>query len=171
MIAGELTNSEGNHTGEITLLTDKPTKLKLWVVAENSTTTDQDKGEWTMTYNQVPLFWDHRHDAKLAQFKTQAYDTIEIDKTKVKDGKISILIVPWKEADGYVVDNTGLPDGQEAFVKLGPVGRFQEAYKSIINVSKLLEATPSATEVNALVKMKLNNIECINYQIKIKLKR
>ena len=169
--ATDLTNTNGVHRSEkITLFTDKPTRIKAWVIAANGSTTNDSKGLWKMTYNPVPLVWSYEDRPNGGDYITKAYDLIEIEKAKITDPakKIYLVFIPWKEADGYTVVNDSLPAEQTAFVKLGPIGNLQEYYKTSIDVTKLIDG--SATELKATLKMKKSGKDCLTYDVKIKVK-
>ena len=172
----EMTNTNGVHKSEkIELFKDKPTRIKAWVLAADGTTTNDKKGIWKMTYNPCPLAWEYENkgdEGKGAEYKTKAYDLIEIEKGKVTDPgkKIYLVFAPWKEDDGYTVVNDGLPnDHQAAFVKIGAMGNLQEYYKTVIDVGKLLDN--SVQELKATLKMKKNGNDCLTYDVKIKVKQ
>lgn len=166
-----VSNNKGTHTAQdIELYVDKPTKVKAWVIAEDGHTIDNEKGGWTFTYNNVPLWWSYDKDETADGFKTAAYDTIEIKKNDVKDGKIAILVAPWNSDDGYSVDNTGLPSEQAPFENKGAFGDFQTYYKTIIDVSKMIAEPPTQDKVEVLLKMNKKGIPCLTYKITVKVK-
>ena len=168
----EMANNKGTHTSEkITMFENKPTKIKVWVIAEDGHTTDNKKGLWLFTYNPVPLTWGYEDHEKGAKYTTKAYDTIEIDKTKIgADKKIYLVFAPWNEKSGYTILNEGLPSFQTDCIKLEALGKWQQYYKTSIDVSSLISEPPTQSELEAIFKLQKKGIECINYKIKIKVK-
>lgn len=168
----EMANYKGTHTSEkITMFENKPTKIKVWVIAEDGHTKDNKKGLWQFTYNPVPLTWGYENHEKGAKYTTEAYDTIEIDKTKIaSDKKIYLIFAPWNEKGGYTILNEGLPSFQTDCIKLEALGKWQKYYKTSIDVSTLISETPTQNELEAIFKLQKKGIECINYKIKIKVK-
>ena len=167
----EMTNTDGVHkSAEITLFNDKPTKIKAWVVAEDNSTTNSEKGSWSMVYNPVTLAWSYENKPNGGDYTTKAYDVIEFDKNAVgADKKIHLVYTVWKEDDGYTVLSDNLPEGQDAFVKLGAKGNLEEYYKTAIDVTKLING--EVPELAVTLKMKRNNVDCLTYNVKIKLKQ
>jgi len=178
-IAGQeekvMTNTSAVHKSEkIELFKDKPTRIKAWVIAADGTTTNGEKGVWRMTYNFVPLAWEYENKGdkgKGAEYKKVVYDLIEIEKDKVTDPskKIYLVFAPWQQADGYGVINDSLPQEQTPFINIGYMGEAQEYYKTTVDVSKLLD--DSVQELKATLKMKKNGIDCLTYNVKIKVKQ
>ena len=170
--AKNLTNENGVHKSEkITLFSDKPTKIKLWVIAADGITINDEKGKWEMIYNPVDLAWEYENKGdKGYEYKKGAYDMIELEKDKVTDPakKIYLVFAPWKEDFGYTVVNTDLPQEQTPFVKIGAMNGAQEYYKTTVDVSSLLDG--SKQELMATLKMKRNGKDCLTYNVKIKVK-
>ena len=167
----DLTFSDFVHkSGEIALFQDKPTRIKAWVVAEDNSTTDETKGVWYQTFNPVPLAWGYEAKEQGAEYTSITYDVIELEKTAITDpsNKIYLVFAPWKEADGYTVDNSTLAEGQDQFKKLGVLGNYQEYYRTSLDVSKLKDG--SSSELKAILKMKKNNIDCLKYEVKVRVK-
>ena len=160
------------HKSEkITLFSDKPTKIKLWVIAADGITINDEKGKWEMIYNPVDLAWEYENKGdKGYEYKKGAYDMIELEKDKVTDPakKIYLVFAPWKEDFGYTVVNTDLPQEQTPFVKIGAMNGAQEYYKTTVDVSSLLDG--SKQELMATLKMKRNGKDCLTYNVKIKVK-
>lgn len=170
--AKNLTNENGVHKSEkITLFSDKPTKIKLWVIAADGITINDEKGKWEMIYNPVDLAWEYENKGdKGYEYKKGAYDVIELERDKVTDPakKIYLVFAPWKEDFGYTVVNTDLPQEQTPFVKIGAMNGAQEYYKTTVDVSSLLDG--SKQELMATLKMKRNGKDCLTYNVKIKVK-
>jgi len=161
----------GLHVKEnIALETDKPTKLKVWVIAEDGTTTDSAKGLWYMTFNPVPVFWGYLDSNDIKDFTQKAYDEIKVDVSKLKtdkDGKklIYIMACPWREDWGFTMNNDDLPSGQSKFKAVGLFAQYQQACRSSLDVSDL--ASGSATEKEVKVKLNLNKQPCFTYKLKV----
>ena len=167
----ELTFSDLVHkSGEVALFQDKPTRVKAWVVAEDNSTTNESKGVWYQTFNPVPLTWGYELKEKGADYETKAYDEIVLEKDLITDpsNKIYLVFAPWKEDDGYTVDNSTLAEGQTQFEKLETLGKYQQYYRTTLDVSKLKDN--SSTELKVILKMKKNNIDCLTYEVKVKIK-
>lgn len=103
----KLQNDLGFHTGTIELFKDKPTKLIAYVVAEDGSSKNNEKGKWQMVFNAVDLFYDYT-DAKLAtealrKTTNTAYKTIEIDKDQIQGDKFFIAFAIWAEDLGFDV--------------------------------------------------------------------
>ena len=65
--------------------------------------------------------------------------------------------------------NENLPEQQTGFVKMGALNNWKDYYKTTVDVSKLLD--DSVPELNAILRMKKNGIDCLTYEIKIKVKQ
>lgn len=166
----EMINEGGVHKSEkVDLFTDKPTRIKAWVVAADGNTIDNVKGLWKKTYNPVPLTWGYEDKTEGSDYTTKAYDLIEIVKGDVKDNKIYLVFVLLNGEDGYNVVNENLPEQQTDFVKMGALNNWKDYYKTTVDVSKLLD--DSVPELNAILRMKKNGIDCLTYEIKIKVKQ
>ena len=162
-------NGKGFHTAEkITLFTDKPTKVKVWVVAEDGVTIGEKHiGLWDRIYNPAGLFYGYEDKNSYAD---EAYDLIEFTNAQLQaDKKIYLLFSARKEELGYVVLKDDVSQHQAPFVKLGTQNDL-DVYKTSIDVSSLLGAgAPSHLE--AILKIKKNEKECLTYKVKIKLKQ
>ena len=168
-----MTNNGGVHVSQkINLFTDKPTRIKAWVIAEDGSTTNDKKGVWKSTYNPVLLAWGYFDMPKGEDYKVRAYDLIEIEKNSVgTDNKVYLIFVPWKEEDGSIVLNDNLPTYQSSFEKLGAYGEEREFYKTAIDVSSLINNTAPNGELEAILKIKRKNVICFTYKVKIKIKK
>ncbi len=158
---------KGLHVAEgVRLFNDKPTKMKAWVVAKDGKTTDEVRGVWYFTFNPMPLWWGYGNTQSLGDFRTKGYNVITIDKSKVKKGKIYIMIAPWAK---YSIDNEGLPEGQSKFVDKGKLGSYQKMYWTSVDVSGLVNGTMQERDV--LIKVKDDNeTPCFTYRLKVKAK-
>ena len=96
---------------------------------------------------------------------------IELEKDKVTDPakKIYLVFAPWKEAFGYTVVNTDLPQEQTPFVNIGAMNGAQDYYKTTVDVSKLLDG--QVQELKATLKMKRDGKDCLTYNVTIKVKQ
>lgn len=101
----KLQNDKGVHTGNITLFTDKPTKLIAYVKAENGTTTNDEKGKWQVVFNSVILFYSYTKDPlatkDLREKANKAYEKIEVNKNETTEGKVYIAFDMWGEELGF----------------------------------------------------------------------
>ena len=167
----QLTNDgKGTHTGRIELLSDKPTMMKLYVVAEDGVSKNEKKGVWwSIIYNPCPLKWGYENLTTGEAYNKFAYDSIKINKQSVKkDKKIYLVFMPWNEDAGYIVDNDNLPPYQSPSESLGKAS-FQQYYKIPIDVSELLSGAKE--ELEATLKMKKDGKECFLYKVKIGMKK
>lgn len=89
---------EGSHiTEQITVLPDKPTQIKFWVISENGKLNPK-KGEYILYLNPVDLGWDYTkpkkeyEDMDISDFKNRAYGTIKIKKENIPSDNIIYLV-------------------------------------------------------------------------------
>jgi len=103
----KLKNDLSFHTGTIELFKDKPTKLIAYVVAEDGSTKNNEKGKWQMVFNPVDLFFDYTEEKlateALRKTATATYKTIEIEKNKIQGNKFFIAFAIWEEKLGFDV--------------------------------------------------------------------
>jgi len=171
---GEMTNdpnNKGTHSARIVMLPNQPTHLRLWVVAEDGITKNEQKGRIAITFNSSQLAWSYENETDAKDFKKNAYDVIEIaeDQALASNKKIYLAFSVYNEQNGYSVSNDGLPNHQTAFEKLGALTKDFDSYKTSVDVSSLLDK--SKNELEAVLKVKKNNILCFTYNVKIKLKK
>jgi len=166
----EMTKKGNSHIAErIMLFTDKPSKIKAWVIAEDGISTDEKLGVWYRTLNPVPLCWSYHKKDNGAEYTTKTYNVIKINKNAVQaDKKIHLLYYVWRQRDGYAVDSSDLPAEQEAFQSLGEID-YQEYFRTSVDVSALVSDPPTKDEVEAVIKLKKNNKLALTYKVKIKL--
>lgn len=156
---------KGAHVAnDVVLYEDKPTKIKMWVVSENGSM-DAVYGTFYFVYNPVLLWWSYSSDIGDKTLRHKAWDVVNIDKTRVKNGKIYLAFLALKPSYGYKVNNSGLPQGQSTFKDKGELGESQQLYTCSVDVSTLVSG--AAQHVDALFKMTSKGIECINYKVKI----
>lgn len=116
--------------------------------------------------NRVTLAAEAEKDAKTngETFQNAAYGEIEINKTKLNEGKLYLAFGIWKETSGFTLD-TGFAyhPYQQLFEKLNESGNMQW-YKTVIDVSTLTEGT--GLDVNLPI---LNgDAACFAYKVKIR---
>ncbi len=160
-------DAKGKHVAKnVQLYDDKPTKIKMWVVSQSGKT-DDTFGTFYFTYNPVMLCWSYDNNLNKDNLKQRAWDVIQIDKNRVKNGTIYLAFLAWKSSYGYQVNNQDLPTEQSE-VKRGDEIGMQQLYTCSVDVKKLVDAT--ASELNAMFKMKAKNVECMKYKVKIETK-
>lgn len=165
----------GEHTSEkITFFTDKPTRVKAWVVSPTNKTNEK-KGTWFFTFNPLPLKWGYKDKENGADYESdnKAYDVIEVEEAKLgQDKKIYLVFAPWNEQSGYSValDAVSSPH-QGALTALEGKSYFETYYKSAVDVSSLF-GTSAVSELPAQIKImnKDGTKTCFIYEIKIKKK-
>ena|GEM_PF-2096229 len=182
VVQGTLTSDGlGEHQGEITVLEDKPTHLMLYVVAEDGVTQDSTKGRTILILNEMDLFHDvdEANLAKRSKRKTaaeKAYDTVEIDKTKVSanGNKFYLCFTCLPELFGTKVADS--VKNMEGFKKLDKWASYQ-AYQVTVDASKLISAEKSEIELDIPLLRTLDDdsnpinppVESFTYKVKIKL--
>lgn len=136
----ELTCADKNgvHTGSINLLQDKPSKVILYVVAEDGSTKDNNRGKWTAIYNPIDLYWSYNADdiatAELRKNKTEEYASIDVVKAQVQNNKIHLVFVTWAQDYGFV------PKDMDRYTELDTFGEGEDqqtAYRLDVDVSTL----------------------------------
>ena len=159
-------NGDGTHISEdITFFEDKPTFVVLFVVAEDENTTDKEKGTWIGKFNPSYVRFDYEEKEKFADYTGEAYDEIVIDKTKVKDNKLYVAFIIWKESYGFSVDSSVLESYQSAFKKLNAT-KVMQSYMTEVNISTLIQGTVSELEIKLPIKR--GTVDCMTYKVKIK---
>ena len=164
----EMTNSHGMHVARIEFFPFKPTRIKVWVVAPDGSTTNNNKGEYYYTYNPTPMRFDYATHPAGGSFpkENMRYDTIEIEASKVVDNKLVVVFFPWNEKDGYTVDSSALPSYQQAFIKLDAT-KTRQCWQTIVNVKDVIDNN-SMLEIQCPIKK--NGIDCFTYKVIIKKK-
>ena len=148
-------NDVNFKSNDIELYTDKPTKVKVWVESETGNLKDDARGSCYLTFNPVTLWWGYIDTDNIEHFRTRGYDEITIDPSKVKGGKIYIMITPWSN---YTV---------EGFTDKGELGKEQQKWWTAVDVSELVSASGSA-EKDFSIELKLKGVTCFTYKLKIK---
>ena len=173
-----MTNNKGLHTAEaITIFENKPTRLKVWVVAEDGSTDDVN-GLYMIHLNPISLKWSYeakdKTNAKFEDFETQAYDVIEIEKSKIKDvdKHIYIAVRVWDdESGGFKVKDV---EGQGAFEKLTQTEEEKEDLKQTymlkFDVAKLKDGPDTELEFKCNMWNKDLTKDCFTYIVKVKAK-
>ena len=149
--------SGAKHTSnKITLFNDKPTMVKIWVVAEDGST-DETKGMKIITYNPVELRWDYETKNIGLDFAYPAYDEVKVDKSKVKNDKIHLAFKAWNETFGYKVKDA-------KFVKLDK-DDYEQWYGIEVDVSALNSSSPITIEFP--IYQDKGTLLCFTYKVKI----
>ena len=162
-------NEFGEHiSSKISLLEYRPTKVKIWVVAQDNSTVDAENGQMFVTYNPILLNFGYEKKPESIKYPNKAYGEVEIEKKKVKaDGKVYLVFGIWKEDYGYTVDNSNLANKQSKFLKLETVDDL-DYYRTAVDVKSILERKEDYVE--AYLNIKLKNKHCFTYKVKIKLR-
>lgn len=162
-------NEFGEHiSSKISLLEYRPTKMKIWVVAQDNSTVDAENGQVFVTYNPILLNFGYEKKPESIKYPNKAYGEVEVEKEKVKaDGKIYLVFGIWKEDYGYTVDNSNLTNKQSKFLKLEAVDDL-DYYRTAVDVKSILERKEDYVE--AYLNIKLENKHCFTYKVKIKLR-
>jgi len=165
----ELTRETGTRklTGNVEVYKNKPTKIKLWVVGKDSTTTNDTHGVYKLRINSTPLYWGYKGFKKINK-GTEAYDEIEIKKSKVKNGKICVIFAPWNERLGFSIDTTATAGPwQERFDFAGTVP-LRSLYRTFVTVGDM--APNTSREVLCKVVQESDSKEVFVYKAKITMK-
>lgn len=162
-------SSFGIHEAEFTLFSDKPTNLLVYVVAEDGSSRDEEKGKYLYTYNPITLRWDAMLDkTKGENFRLSAYDEIILDRNIIKENKIYISFAIWKT---YEIDEQyqyASHQGKPAKFGAEPESWENERwYKTDIDISSLSEAN----ELEIAIPILEGATKCFTYKAKIKLKQ
>ena len=167
-VARPLTNNgDGSHlSDEITFFENKPTFVVLFVIAEDGNTQDKERGTWKGAFNPSYVRFDYEKREEFSKLNGEAYDEIVIDKSKVKDDKVYVAFIIWKESYGFSVDNSSLESHQGKFQKLNST-KVMQSYITEININSLMDGSKSELEVKMPIKK--GSIECMTYKVKIKL--
>ena len=168
----------GKHTTEkIKLFTDKPTTLKLWVVAEDGNTVDNEKGVYYLAENPISLRWSYAQKAttaKFEDFETEAYGEITLKKSSIKsDNLVHFAFKVWDDASGGFKVGPAIADGQTALQKLPQTDEEKEALKQSyftdLDVSKLISGEVQELQLKCNMLSKEGNKDCFTYIVKVKI--
>ena len=152
-------------TGKVDAYTDRPTKVKVWVIAKDGATQDETNGVYKVVLNPVPLWWSYRN-IKTTDKAKPAYAEIRISKVKVKkDGKIYVFFAPFKEYYGFNVALDATSEGQTELEKLGNFGYTQELFRTSLNVKDM--KVGDTKEVWCKLVHTKNGIEGLTYTVKV----
>jgi len=102
---------------------------------------------------------------EVEDFETQAYDVIEIEKSKIKDTDkhIYIAVRVWDdESGGFKVKDV---EGQGAFEKQNAT-KIMQSYTTEVNIEKLINGQSEDLEIKLPIKKGV--IECLTYKVKIR---
>lgn len=162
-------NSGGEHTIRIELNEDKPTCIKLFVVAPNGTVGKTTKSVWTYVYNPLPMRWDYITHAEGKEFPMshRAYDEITIKASDVKENKIYVVFFPWVQTGKkpYTPDGSALPAYQENFTLLN-TSDTRQYWQTVVNVKDLLDGSVQSLDI--FFPLRVEGVECFKYKVVIK---
>lgn len=157
---GEL--KDYHSTGRVKAFDDKPTLFTVYVVAADGVTKDSNKGQWTFFANPVRLKWGYDED----ETDNFAYADIELEKSKIQNGKIYISAEIGDEDTGTEIDTQNVyPLSQTAPVKgkAGEYGSFKLWYNFTADVN-----LTGSNEI--IVPIKQHGKLCFIYKLPITLK-
>jgi len=172
-------DGKGMHTGEITVFSDKPTKLVAYVKAKDGTI-DNNKGKWQVEFNAIGLFWGYDasklSSEELRKGANKAYSEVKIKKALAVGNKVFVAFTMWDE-------NVGFRPGDEIskmsdYAKLDSFGDpdygLKQAYQFSVDVSTLAVGEEKDIEIPVLRIIDANGevatppINAFKYKIKIK---
>jgi len=165
MTSGTLMEKESDYvhkTGNIVLEEDKPTRIIVWIVAENKFT--KSKSPKRIVFNDVKLKWDKELKTEGEKFSSDVYTygIIKVKKAELTDNKMYLAFSIWK--DGFAIDDSyAYPSYQDAFEKLEVSGE-RQWYRTSINVSTL----NSDNELEVALPILSEGALAFTYKIKIK---
>jgi len=152
-------------TGSMDAYDDKPTKIKLWVIAKDGSTQDEIGGMYKLNINPVPLWWSYRNIKNTDKAKPD-YAEIKISKTKVKkDGKIYVFFAPFKEWYGFKVSRDVVSEGQTELEKLEQSFGVQDVFRTSLDVKNM--KVGETKEVWCKLVHKDSGIEGLTYKVKV----
>ena len=154
--------------GKVEAYEDKPSRMKVWCIGADSTTQDPIKGVYNININPIPLYWSYKKIAS-AEDGDAAYAEIEVKKSKIKKNKVYMLFAPWKEDFGFVVDTkkeTGLEDKQGPIEKIGSLGRYQDVFRTYLDVEGM--NANDTKPIKFRIVHKDSNTEAIVYKVTVK---
>lgn len=169
-------NSNGEHTSEkITLFGDKPTRIKVWVVAEDGSE-DEEDGLYTLDLNPMALRFSYDaklQDARFADFENKGYGEVVLKKSSIKDdGNVYFAFRVWDEDKGGFKVGDSLAEGQSPFVKLPQTEKEKKAsfqtYTSVLNASKLKNGQATELELKCNMKEVESDADAFTFIVKVK---
>lgn len=168
----------GKHkSGKIKLFTDKPTTLKLWVVAEDGNTTDDQKGVYYVPTNPIDLRWGYAQKevtAKFEDFENEGYGEVILKKSSIQsDNIVHFAIRAWDDNKGGFKVGSAIAEGQTAFQKLNQTPSekkgFKQSYFTSLNVSKLVSGEVQELTLKCNMLSKEEEKDCFTYIVKVKI--
>lgn len=171
-------NGEGKHeSGKIKVFDDKPTTLKLWVVAEDGSTVDNEKGVYYLAANPADLRWSYdkkEATAKFEDFESLGYAEITLKKGSIKsDNLVHFAFKVWDDASGGFKVGPAIADGQTALQKLPQTDEEKEglkqSYFTDLDVSKLISGEVQELQLKCNMLSKEGNKDCFTYIVKVKI--
>lgn len=167
-----------NETGKIKLFGDKPTTLKLWVVAEDGSTTDAEKGTYYLAANPIGLRWTYDESkatatAKFEDFENEGYAEITLSKASIVGNYVYFAVNVWDDNDGGFKVGPNVATGQDAFQKLPQTEKekknYKQSYYTKLDVSKLVSGDESELELKCNMLSAKDDTDCFTYTVKVKI--
>lgn len=160
------TDNLGRHWADIVFYDEKPTRVEIYVVAENGET-DDNFGKWSRSYNYIPLLWGEKEPEKIDDLKTYAYDNIKVDKSKLKNNKLYIAFGLDKELESYKYAPSQNNEYQSYQTKPEKLEETDDWiwYKTELDVSTLTKENPIEVVIPVLTNTEL----CYTYKVKLTL--
>lgn len=158
------TDNLGRHWADISFYDEKPTKVEIFVVAENGET-DDNFGKWTRTYNYIPVLYGDKEPERVSDLTTYAYDEIKVDKSKLKNNKLYVAFGLDNDLTSYKYlpsQNNEYQSYQTKPEKLEDDGDWIW-YKTEIDVSSLTKENP----LEIVIPILTNNELCYTYKLKL----
>lgn len=167
----------GKHTSEkIKLFANKPTTLKLYVVAEDGNTVDTEKGEYYLATNPIKLRWSYTQKeatAKFEDFETEGYGEVTLKKSSIQGNHAYFAIEAWDDGDGGFKVGSNVAEGQDAFQKLPQTEKekkaLKQSYYTKLDVSKLISGEVQELPFKCNMLSKEGDKDCFTYTVKVKI--
>lgn len=172
MLTNNLDSAHSHTSEEISLFNDKPTYIKLWVVAADGTTTDENKGAYVFPGNPAGLMLGYEFNddpneiRKTSSGYKEAYDVAEIERSKVTDNKVWLAFNIW---DSFTVAETGLPPHQKKFVKLSKTDDKDAWLGWYITEVDVTSLTDNTKTLEVLLPILDKGAPCFTYKVTVKL--
>jgi len=160
---------EGNSrklTGKVDAYSDKPTMIKVWCVGKDGRTKDNIYGLYKLRINPLPLFWSYKNMPNVGNAE-KAYDEIEVSLAKIKKNRVYMIFAPWQEGFGFRVDKEAVSEGQEPLEYLGSYGRYQDIYKTWLDVTGM--SSGETKEIQCKLVHIDTDKEAMVYKVKVKI--
>ena len=169
-------NKAGEHVMKgFAVFKDKPTLLKLWVVAEDGST-DDTYGVYGVEFNPISIRWDYEKkdesSATFLDFKNAEYSEIVLKKAEIKDEDkhIYIAVQTWDDGpEGFKIKNTA---GQGTFKKLEKTKEERKALKQSymlkFDVSSLKDGTKNELTFKCNMWDETLTKDCFTYVVNVR---